>query len=196
MKLTIKLFTETDTFSPTEFIPIFHRWIQNQSLPNHLLIDVADYAHVPAGPGTLVVASQANIHMDRTENRLGLLYVRKQPIPHATTFPEELRSVLAETFKTAIKLQSEPEFTSKLKFNTSELSIRLNDRLQAPNDDHTFEKYKKDFDSLATALYGPGPFMIEHYKPNPQTLFEIRIKAGESPPLKRLLERITSHVPA
>jgi hypothetical protein len=195
MKLTIKLFTETDPFAPTEFIPVFHRWIQNQSLPNHLLIDVADYAHVPAGPGTLIVASEANIHMDRSENRLGLLYVRKQPIPGATTFAEELRGTLAETFKAAIKLQAEPEFTSKLKFNTSELSIRLNDRLQAPNDDHTLEKFKKDFDTLATTLFGPSPFIIEHYKPSPLTLFEIRIKAGDAPPLKRLLERITSHVP-
>src|SRR5258707_1083897 len=70
-KINIKLFAESDNFGPTEFVPIFHHWIQNQSLPNHLLIDVADYAHVPAGPGTLIVASEANIHMDRGENRLG-----------------------------------------------------------------------------------------------------------------------------
>jgi hypothetical protein len=188
-RITIKLFTETDTFGPTEFVPIFHHWIQNQSLPNHLLIDVADYAHVPAGPGTLIVAEEANIHMDRSENRLGLLYVRKRPIPAATTFPEELHGVLAETFKAAIKLQSEPELSSRLKFATNEISIRLNDRLLAPNTDKTFESVKKDFESLATDLFGPAPFMIEHYKPNPQTLFEIRIKSTEAPTLPRLLER-------
>src|SRR5471032_3277875 len=95
-KLTVKIFTDSDPFAPDEFIPIFHRWIQDQSLPNHLLIDVADYAHVPAGPGTLVVASEANIHMDRSENRLGLLYVRKQPLAGANTLHDQLRSVLSE----------------------------------------------------------------------------------------------------
>src|SRR5437660_4592029 len=95
-KINIKLFVESDTFAPTEFVPIFHRWIQAQSLDGHLLIDVADYAHVPAGPGTLVVAAEANIHMDRGENRLGLLYVRKQPIAGATTLQDTLRGVLAE----------------------------------------------------------------------------------------------------
>jgi hypothetical protein len=189
-KITIKLFTETDTFGPTEFIPIFHYWIQNQSLPNHLLIDVADYAHVPAGPGTLVVASEANIHMDRSENRLGLLYVRKQPIPGSPAFPHQLRGSVAETLKAAIKLQSEPELAGRLKFQTNEISIRLNDRLLAPNTEATFETHKKDFESLATDLYGPAPFLIDHYKPSPLTLFEIRIKSGESPKLPRLLERI------
>src|ERR1700689_28103 len=103
-KINIKLFAAADTFSPTEFLPIFHHWIQNQSLKNHLLIDVADYAHVPAGAGTLVVASEANIHMDRSENRLGLLYVRKQPIAGANTLHDQLRAVLAETLKVAEKM--------------------------------------------------------------------------------------------
>src|SRR3978361_1009213 len=108
-KITIKLFTDTDTSAPAEFVPIFHHWIQNQSLPNHVLIDVADYAHVPAGPGTLVVASEANIHMDRGENRLGLLYVRKLPIAGAATLRERIRAVIAEAINAALTMQREPE---------------------------------------------------------------------------------------
>ena len=78
-KISAKLFAASDAFEPAEFVPVFHRWIQTRSLEDHLLIDVADYAHVPAGPGSLLVASEANIHMDRGENRVGLLYVRKRP---------------------------------------------------------------------------------------------------------------------
>lgn len=194
-KINVKLFTESDSFSPVEFVPIFHRWIQEQALPNHLLIDVADYAHVSAGPGTLVVASEANIHMDKSENRLGLLYVRKLPIADATAFAGQMRGTVAETLKAAIKLQSAPELEGRLRFLTNEISIRLNDRLHAPNTEATMEALKKDFDTLATALYGPSPFLIEHYKPNPQTLFEIRIKSTETPTLQRLLER-TIQIPA
>src|SRR5258708_5659063 len=115
-KINIKLFVESDTFGPTEFIPIFHHWIQNQSLKNHLLIDVADYAHVPAGPGTLVISSEANIHMDRAENRLGILYVRKLPIVGADSFHDQLRGVLTETLEAAAKLEAEPELSGRLKF--------------------------------------------------------------------------------
>jgi hypothetical protein len=60
-------------------VPVFHRWIQQKSFPNHLLVDVADYAHVPEGPGTLLVSHEANIHFDRDGGKPGVLYVRKQP---------------------------------------------------------------------------------------------------------------------
>ena len=39
---------------------------RTHAVPDHLLIDVADYAHVPNGPGTVLVAHEANIHIDRT----------------------------------------------------------------------------------------------------------------------------------
>jgi hypothetical protein len=187
-KINIKLFAESDDFGPTEFVPIFHHWIQNQSLPGHLLIDVADYAHVPAGPGTLVVASEANIHMDRSENQLGLLYVRKQPIAGASSLHDQLRAVLAETLKVAEKMSGEPELNGRLKFRTNEISIRLNDRLLAPNTSETFRAVKAEFESLAKDLYGPAAVTVEHYKSSPLTLFEVRIKASESPALGRLLE--------
>src|SRR5580693_240205 len=132
-KLNIKFFAAEDTFAPAEFVPIFHKWIQTQSLADHLLIDVADYAHVPAGPGTLIVASQANIHMDRSDNRLGLLYVRKQPITEAKTFPETLAGAFKYALAAATKMENDETLKSRLKFRTDEIAIGLNDRLLAPN---------------------------------------------------------------
>ncbi|RMH11568.1 MAG: hypothetical protein D6698_16165, partial [Gammaproteobacteria bacterium] len=41
-------------------VEIFHRWVQGQVLPL-VLIDVADYTHVPNGPATLLVGHRANI---------------------------------------------------------------------------------------------------------------------------------------
>ena len=46
-----------------EFIPVFHDWIQTQQLAE-LLIDVADYRHVPHGPGVVLVAHDAHYAMD------------------------------------------------------------------------------------------------------------------------------------
>src|SRR5881394_572829 len=122
-KISIKLFVERDTFAPSEFVPIFHRWIQTHALPEHLLIDVADYAHVHAGPGIVLVSAEAKVHMDRGENRLGLMYVRKQPIAGATSFSEQLRGTLLQALKAAMTLEQDPELRGRLTFRTNEIVL-------------------------------------------------------------------------
>ncbi len=41
------------------FIPLFQVWIREQSLPD-LLVDVANYVHVPQGPGLIVVGHEGD----------------------------------------------------------------------------------------------------------------------------------------
>ena len=53
-KISVKLFVEKDDFGHAEFVPLFHRWIQDHVLDDHLASDVTDYAHVPSGPGSHV----------------------------------------------------------------------------------------------------------------------------------------------
>jgi hypothetical protein len=185
-KIAIKLFAASDTFERSEFVPIFHHWIQAQDFPGHLLIDVADYAHVPAGPGTVLVASEANIYMDRAENRLGVLYVRKQPIAGATTFAQTLRGVLIETFKAAAKLEQDATLAGRLNFRTNEISIRLNDRLAAPNTPGNFNAVKSELEPLARELFGTTT-LIENHNGSPQTLLDVRLKSTQSPDLSSFL---------
>ena len=59
-----------------EFIPIFHRWIQ-EGLTDTLLIDVADYSHVVDGPGILLAAGEGNFGLDENRGRRGLVYYQK-----------------------------------------------------------------------------------------------------------------------
>src|ERR1700716_4440222 len=68
---------EPTAIDPGDAIPIFHRWIQDRVCPE-MLIDVADYRHVPNGPGVMLIAHEANYSLDNTKGRLGLLYSRKQ----------------------------------------------------------------------------------------------------------------------
>ncbi len=193
-KINVKLFTATDTFEPTEFVPIFHHWIQGQSLDGHLLIDVADYAHVPAGPGTLVVAEEANVHMDRTENRLGLLYVRKRPVAGASNPRDQIRAVVIETLKAAAKMEQEPEVQGRLKFRTDEISIRLNDRLNAPNTPATFDAAKADIEAVAKELSGGKAVTLEnHNASDSQKLLDVHVNTGESASVSQLLERLGAH---
>src|SRR5271170_2411418 len=178
-KIAIKLFAARDVFGPSDFVPVFHRWIQTQALADHLLIDVADYAHVPAGPGTVLVTSQANLYTDRAENRLGLLYARKLPLEG--TFQVKLRTVFAQALKAAALLEAEPSLAGRLTFRTDEWLIRIQDRLLAPNTPETFAAVKPDIEALAGPLYG-GKVQISH-KQSPLTLFEATVKSGESPSL-------------
>jgi len=61
-KLTVKFFTvPPDSVPLTDFIEIFHGWIQANDGIYH---DVADYSHMESGPGIVLIAQQANLHID------------------------------------------------------------------------------------------------------------------------------------
>ena len=105
----------------TEFIPVFHGWIQRQALPSHLLIDVHDYSHVHHGPGILLVAHEANLSLDEAEVRRGLAYIRKQP---ATL------SEIIGYARHAAKLLSDEQ---GVQFDTGQFEVFVNDRLAAPS---------------------------------------------------------------
>ncbi len=189
-KLTIKFFAESDPFAPAEFVPVFHEWIQTQAIADHLLIDVADYAHVPAGPGSLIVASQANIHMDRSDNRLGLLYVRKQPIDGAKSFSDTLSSVFKYALDAALKMQSSEILKGRLKFTTSEIAVGLNDRLLAQNSPETIAEYYPFVAKFAGALFPGEKVTVEPSSRSLKELIDLRIKSSGASSLESLAERI------
>ena len=44
-RISIKLYAQPESeVEARDFVPVFHSWIQNQRVANHLLIDVANYA--------------------------------------------------------------------------------------------------------------------------------------------------------
>jgi hypothetical protein len=182
-KIAVKVFATADNFPPGYFVPVFHRWIQTQSVEGHRLIDVADYGHVAGGPGTVLVSSEANFYMDRGENRLGILYSRKLPSPGS--FQDRLRASIAEAIKAAQRLEQEPLVHGDLKFKTDEILIRLNDRLLAPPCDQTVAQSRDDIVAAAEWLWGSD--VLVEPKFTPQTLVEFRLRAPRSPQLGDLL---------
>ena len=78
LKYDLKVFLEHPASVPLDaVIPLFHGWIQEQRLAE-LLIDVADYRHVPQGPGVVLVAHDGQYAIDQTDGRVGLLYSRRR----------------------------------------------------------------------------------------------------------------------
>jgi len=183
-KIIVKFFVEdASRIRGEQFVPIFHSWIQQQAIPQHLLIDVADYQHVTGGPGTVLVAHEANFSMDAEGGRLGLLYTRKQPAPGV--FLDRLKQAFTATLQACARLEAD----TLLRFKTSECIVRLNDRLLAPNNSQTYAAVEPDLRKLVDQSYVNADTHLEH-RPHPQRLFEVQMKSSASPPLSTLISRL------
>ena len=156
--VNVKIFAEpAEGLDARAAIPVFHRWIQTNVCPE-LLIDVVDYAHVPAGPGVMLIGHEANYSLDNARNRLGLLYNRKAQRDGAPR--ENLEAAYEAARAAAGRLEREPEFAGKLKFSSAEVEITLNDRLLYPNDDATWNSLRGDFEAFFDGIFGAGNYTI------------------------------------
>src|SRR6476620_12257796 len=114
-KLSIKFYVEeSSSVKLADIVPVFHSWIQFHSIADHLLIDVADYTHVPDGPGVVLVAHEANYYLDRFDGRLGLSYSRKRPLER--TFAERLHFVVTSALEDAARLEETPALSDRPPF--------------------------------------------------------------------------------
>ncbi len=146
--INVKLFVEGNlAIDPSRFINVFHEWIQNKSMPE-LLIDVADYCHVPAGPGVLLIGHEGDYSMDNTGNRWGMRYNRKLSLDGTNV--DRIKQAFTAAANAAKKMESHFASDSPLKFSRTELEIFVNDRALAPNTPQTIEALNKDIESFAT----------------------------------------------
>jgi len=128
-KINLKFFVaDTDGIPLTDFVPIFHSWIQATDGDYH---DVADYSHMHAGPGILLVAHEANLSMDNSGNRLGLLYNRKQPLQG--TNGEKLRWVVRTALEYCRKIEEESSLQGRFKFSGDEALFPTNGQREYPH---------------------------------------------------------------
>ena len=139
-------------------VGVFQSWIQNDRIDD-LLIDVADYRHVPEGPGVILVGHHAFYSLDEAEGRLGLLYNRRTIAEGG--FGEQLTQALAIAKKTCGMLVAENVFAGKLEFESNELQIIINDRHAAPNTDETLEALKADMTTALSKSLGEGGYRFE-----------------------------------
>jgi hypothetical protein len=79
-QLAIKVFARPGSFDQGALIPIFHNWIRERRLGDVVLIDVADYRHVPEGPGVMLIADEAHWAIT-ARSRSSLVRSRGSPMP-------------------------------------------------------------------------------------------------------------------
>jgi hypothetical protein len=187
-KLQVKVFARpAPEVALHAFVPVFHSWIRERRL-DELLIDVVDYAHVPQGPGVLLVGHAADYYLDESNGRRGLLYSHKREAPEPK---QRLRSAIQRALNAAALLEKEPSLKGKLLFATEELLLRVNDRLAAPNTEETWLAVRPELERFMTELYGAQAFTLERTGAD-RDLFSVHLHAPNAPSLDVLLARLAA----
>jgi hypothetical protein len=156
-KIAVKIFTEPpDRAALSDFIGLFHGWIQSSDGVYH---DVADYSHMQAGPGIVLVAADANLGIDESENRRGLLFTQKKNLGGSNH--EKLVAVLRSALENCRKLEEEKSLNPPIRFSGNEVLLAINDRLEAANREEIFGAIKSEIEAVARRLFAGAPFALK-----------------------------------
>jgi hypothetical protein len=182
-KFQLKVYTKTGDIELEKLVPVFHDWIRAKKIPDELLIDVADYAHVPQGPGVVLIGHQSDYYLDVADNRPGLLYSRKRG------FEGDFQAGIEDTFRRALEAcqMLEQEADLDFEFATSEVFFRVQDRLRAPNATETYEAYEPALRQATSAFFGEAA-AFERVG-GPREPFAVRINTGANGSVSEALAR-------
>lgn len=169
-------------------IPIFHSWISERVF-EELLLDVADYRHVPSGPGVVLIGHQANYSVDNMGNRLGVRYNRKAALDGDTR--DALRQAARAALMMCQRLQDEARMAGKIRFNGREIEMFVNDRLVAPNSAETFEAVRPDLEIFSGKLFGGDKYSLVYESGrDPRGLFTVSLKSSRQFSVENLLQNL------
>lgn len=169
-------------------IPIFHSWI-SQRVFSEMLLDVADYRHVPSGPGVVVIGHQGDYSVDDTDGRLGVRYNRKTAVGGGNSFA--LEQAARAALVACLRLEQEPRLGGKLRFDGREIEIVVNDRFLAPNRAETFEALRVDLDAFARKLFATAAYsLVYDGTRDPRRRFGVAVKSSRAFSAAELLKNL------
>jgi len=173
VKLVVK---EPEEAALEPLIPLFHNWIEKQEL-EELLLDVADYRHVHAGPGVVLVGHQANYSVDHTDERWGVRYNRKAVVNGSNQ--DRLRQAMHAAATACQHLEKEPRLKGKIRFDGQQMEFFVNDRLLAPHSDSTAEALRPEFDAFFEKLFRGSEYLLTSAG-DPRKPFGVSVKSSRT----------------
>lgn len=135
-RVCVKLYAAEPSVADDAFVPIFHEWIRDRTLDG-VLIDVADYTHVPDSPGVMLITHDAAFSLDRSDGQFGLLVQRRRRVDGDAS--EAIAAALRQALAVADRLEADARVGGRLAFDRTSIRIDANDRLRAPNSDTGFD---------------------------------------------------------
>ncbi len=151
------------------FLVIFDRWRQQSDHPSDW-VDLADYAHMPTGPGILIAGKRDTFSVNLNPPGPGLL----------TSVRTGLEGTLADRFREAFRrarelnaaVLSEPEFPAVLRIREGAWEVFVNDRLRYPNSAESDSAIRP---ALASALRVGPESLSRHSDSNARLGYSIRL---------------------
>ena len=187
-RINVKLYLEDPTaLSAKETFRIFNSWIP--TTPDEVLIDVADYSHVPDGPVTLLVGHDANYSLDNSHAEPGLLYSRKQPAEG--NLSARLTKALQATLRACQRLETEPSLDGKVSFRSGDILLIANDRLSANNDDQGENSLRAELEPVLDKLFAGAAYVIER-DVAPQQRLNLRVRCDSNADTSTLLDNLAA----
>ncbi len=190
-RISIKLFFKSEAVpGPEAQIAAFHRWIRDKKLGG-LLIDVADYAHVPDGPGIMIIGHEADYNIDHGPGGVGLLVTRKRI--ESGDLASAVDQVARLAAVAAAALESEG-FSPSIEVNTGRLRVTLLDRLRYPADGSNIqpvadevakavaESFGVDASAEPVAHDGRGPAAFDLTLVDPPSVAQLQERLGAATP--------------
>lgn len=152
-------------------VPVFHGWIQRRILDG-VPIDVADYAHVPDGPGVMLIGHEADRSLDLGEGRPGVLYQRKRD-GHGTLEQRFAAAIMAAD-GIADELEADGA-AGGVAFERDEILLKVTDRRLAPNADATLAELRPAIEGALEAVRPGRAAQISRVTEDPEGPLSIRV---------------------
>jgi hypothetical protein len=119
------------------FIPLFQRWIR-EGLVEGVPIDVANYAHVPNGPGIVLVGHEGDYALNLAEGRPGLRYTHKREWP-TNDLAGRIQLALARALA-GVELLAQEELVG---LDSGRLQLAFYDQLRLPHTPENVARVKE-----------------------------------------------------
>lgn len=187
-KFGIKFFaTDAQNIDILKLIPIYHRWIQHKALED-LLVDVADYSHVPSGPGVMLIAHEGNYALDETGDERGVVYYSKHKL--TGELPQRIAQVACKALKAAQLMSADEDLEGALRVPGTRLQFFSNDRLVAPNTDAAYAEVEPALRVFLDRLYDGAPYTLEREK-DPKERLGFTVRAQGDVTVGTLIRRLS-----
>ncbi len=186
-QINIKVFTTKDSrINYTNFIKVFNRWMDDNEQDDYL--NYADYSHVDAGPGVLLISKRANYSIDNDWNEPGFLYNRKHAVDGDNS--EKIRHALAEVLAKCEQLETSVELEDAVHFSGADILFMVNNRHIAPNTPETAEAIQQVLTPVLRQMYGNDDFTLERISEDVRERFALRISADSNKTISELLSNL------
>ncbi|MDA1190296.1 MAG: hypothetical protein O3A46_01285 [Candidatus Poribacteria bacterium] len=174
-RIDIKLYiANPDAVVWEDYLRIFTEWRDENRAE---WLDIADYFHVPAGPGALLVGKTCHISVDNRHNRPGILYSLRGTVSGSTQ--ERIAESLRKTLEYTNKLQQHDN--CPLTVNTDEIDFIVNDRMNFPNDAASYNAIKSDLAAAIEDVFGKGATFTQNSSPTERLTVHIKRSDNRSP---------------